>query len=512
MTLPRAARVVIRTDASARIGTGHVMRCLTLADALRDRGASVQFLCRAHEGHLASTITARGHACALLPPANSPVNADGPQHAAWLGCSQEEDADQAAALVGAAGGCDLLVVDHYALHARWERTLRPHAKSILAIDDLADRDHDVDFLLDQNFYLDADSRYAGRVPVSCRKLVGPRYALLRTEFSAVPPRTGIPARAQRLFVFFGGIDATGETLKTLDALALLDRPFAAVDVVIGPGNPRREEVLARAGKLPGVRVSVGADDMAARMAAADLALGAGGTTTWERCATGLPSIVLAVADNQVKLAHDTAVAGLHLFLGTAADVDATKIACALALLADNAPLRQGFADRGRAAVDSRGAARVARLLLPAPLDLRRATTDDCDRVWAWRNAPENREHAHDSAEIPLAAHRAWFARMLADPQRRIFLVASDAQGPVGVLRYDENGGRWTVSIYLVSGRHNGGLGTALLQAGTAWLRRERPDIRAVHAEVLDANAASAHAFEAAGYRREMTTYVLENGS
>jgi UDP-2,4-diacetamido-2,4,6-trideoxy-beta-L-altropyranose hydrolase len=508
-----SSRVVIRADASTRIGTGHVMRCLTLADALRARGAQVAFVCRALPGECSALIRARGHACHLLPapPAGFVPAGDAPAHAALLGVTQEQDAEDTEACAFANGACDLLVVDHYALDARWHRRLRAQAARLLVIDDLADRALDADFLLDQNFFADdvAAARYRDRVPAGCRLLLGPRHALLREGFAAAhaQPRSW-PARAQRLLVFLGGVDSAGATLLALDALAMLP-PFAQLDVVAGAGNPHLAALRARVAALPGATLSVDVDDMAARMAAADLAIGAAGTTTWERCAAGLPTVTLVVADNQRAPAQAAAAAGLCVSLGDLDQVDAQQMAAAVALLADNAPLRQALGERGKALVDGQGAARVARQVLPAPVRLRCAADADCDSVHAWRNAAENRRHSHDSREIPLADHRRWFAGILADPQRHVFLVGEDAQGPLGVLRYDFDGARWAVSVYLVPGRHGQGLGADLLLAGTAWLRQNRPDVRVVHAEVLADNHASQRIFERAGYRRHQTTYLLE---
>ncbi|RME63691.1 MAG: UDP-2,4-diacetamido-2,4,6-trideoxy-beta-L-altropyranose hydrolase, partial [Alphaproteobacteria bacterium] len=169
-------RAAFRVDASRAIGTGHVGRCLTLAAALRDAGGDALFLCRAHDGHLNAKIEEAGFPVLSLPKRND--TDDDLAHSHWLGATQADDAKASiAALAG--HRIDWLVVDHYGLDARWESALRRHAHRILAIDDLADRSHDCDLLLDQNFFLDAASRYDGLLPDHCRPLLGPRYAVLR---------------------------------------------------------------------------------------------------------------------------------------------------------------------------------------------------------------------------------------------------------------------------------------------------------------------------------------------
>jgi len=186
-------RLVFRTDASLTIGSGHVMRCLTLAEALRTRGAQCFFVCREHPGNLLELIRKRGfEACALhlntSCAAAATVDAERPTaHAAWLGAHWRTDAAQTLA---ACGGSDVdwLIVDHYALDARWEAELRPACRKLMVIDDLADRNHDCDLLLDQNLVAESDARYQQRVPPGCTLLLGPRYALLQPLYRELRPQ------------------------------------------------------------------------------------------------------------------------------------------------------------------------------------------------------------------------------------------------------------------------------------------------------------------------------------
>ena len=167
-------RVVFRADASVTIGTGHVMRCLTLAEALRKAGAEVAFVCRELDGNLAGLIEARGFDVHVLPPLEPPTDP-----LTWTAAHWHEDAAQTASFLKTRA--DWLVVDHFALEHRWEKEMREHANRLMVIDDLADRVHDCDLLLDQN-YLQEPARYDTLVPAHCRKLLGPAYALLRDEF------------------------------------------------------------------------------------------------------------------------------------------------------------------------------------------------------------------------------------------------------------------------------------------------------------------------------------------
>lgn len=352
-------RVLVRADASESIGTGHVMRCLTLAGRLREQGATVSFVCRAHPGHLGSQIEQEGFELHLLPTAAAPQPwpAEAPA-AGWLGALPEIDAQQTAAALGGARA-DLLVVDHYAIEAGWESHLRPHAGQIMVLDDLADRPHDCDVLLDQNLTGDAEARYRAHVPAQARLLLGPRYALLRPEFPAARRRLARRnGRASRLLIFFGGSDPTEETEKALAALALMPSTRLEADVVVGATNPRRAEIEARCAALASVRFHCQVKDMASLMLEADLALGAGGSTCWERCCLGLPAILVAVAANQVPIAEACAREGVAHYLGLATDLTVERMHAALATLMDASDRLRAMESLALALVDGHGAARV----------------------------------------------------------------------------------------------------------------------------------------------------------
>jgi UDP-2,4-diacetamido-2,4,6-trideoxy-beta-L-altropyranose hydrolase len=297
--------IVFRTDASLAIGTGHVMRCLTLADALRECGACSHFISRAHDGHLIEHIRARGHQVSALPVTGSASTAattdNSTAHAHWLGADWVSDARETLmALQGQRA--DWLVVDHYALDARWEQHLRQACQQLLVIDDLADRPHDCELLLDQNLGRLA-SDYGRWVPVSCTVLAGPQHALLRPEFAdwRLPSmaRRSTP-RLRHLLITLGGVDKDNATSQLLQALRCCPLPNECkITVVMGPHAPWLCDVLAQAAQMPWpTEVLVDVHNMAELMAQCDLAIGAAGSTNWERCCLGLPCLLMVLADNQ----------------------------------------------------------------------------------------------------------------------------------------------------------------------------------------------------------------------
>lgn len=306
-------RIAIRVDASSQIGTGHLMRCLTLADALKQRGVQVRFVSRQMPEHLRSMLVAKGHEFTVLKSSPSAAISDGLAHAHWLGTSQYTDAqDSIQALSNQTW--DWLIVDHYALDIRWESALRQTAKNILVIDDIADRKHDCDVLLDQNFYADMNTRYTDKVPLHCQLLLGPRYALLRDEFrqlrEQVKPRTG---PIKRVLICFGGMDSDDYTGRAIDAFANIGIPDLCVDVVIGAQHPGQKQIES-ACREHGFMCHVQTSRMGELTAAADMAIGAGGSAAWERCCLGLPGIIFAVAENQQRASEALADRGA-IFLG-----------------------------------------------------------------------------------------------------------------------------------------------------------------------------------------------------
>ena len=301
-----------RVDSSTSIGSGHIMRCLALAEALRHRNYSSVFLCRAFPGHAGDVILRQGFDLRLLP-LGSQTACPPPPHATWLGASQEEDA--AACARQLPNGVDLLVVDHYALDVRWENSMSHLSKIRLAIDDLADRPHGCEFLLDQNLSPQMENRYEGLLPTTCRQLLGPSFALLHPSFAPASAFATERTAVRRLLLFFGGGDPENLTCRALRELASVNLP---ADVVIGSANPHRVEVETLcAGSNGRWTLHVQTPHMPERMLQADLALGAGGCSHWERCLLGLPALVVTTADNQVVATRMVAERGACRYLGTA---------------------------------------------------------------------------------------------------------------------------------------------------------------------------------------------------
>ena len=313
--------VVFRADASLSIGAGHLSRCLTLAESLKRRGADVTFVCAAGSCAFVPRVSEIADAVVELP--HSAAEVDRSTNDAWLTVAPTNDAEMTiTALAGMA--VDWLVVDHYGIDATWESLLRPLVGKVMVIDDLANRNHDCDLLLDQNLRPEGAASYSGLVPPGALVMQGPEFALLRDEFTVGRQRHD-RTDLSRILVSFGGVDGANGTALALGALDALDSKGSFVDVVIGARHPDRDGIVEHCRNL-GYLCHVQTSEIANLMDAADLAIGAGGASSWERCIVGLPTVIVVTAENQALIATELAERGAAVNLGPIATVSATMIA------------------------------------------------------------------------------------------------------------------------------------------------------------------------------------------
>lgn len=313
-------RVAVRVDASPLIGGGHAMRCLALADELARRGASVTFVSAAMPDSLGKRIEAAGHELARIPAPAGFERAGEDWHEPPLdAAAQAADVRQTAA---AADGADWCVVDHYLLDEHWNSAARGFAGRLLIIDDLANRRYDADLLVDETGDR-TRADYDGLVGAETIVLAGAGYALLRPEFAQQRPaalaRRREPKAPRRILISLGTMDPGGISAVALDAV-LAAAPECAIDVVLGADAPSAGRILQIAGQRDGVSIHVDTDRMAELMRDADLAIGAAGTTSWERCCLGLPAIALVLADNQRANAEALARSGAAIAVDNASEI------------------------------------------------------------------------------------------------------------------------------------------------------------------------------------------------
>jgi UDP-2,4-diacetamido-2,4,6-trideoxy-beta-L-altropyranose hydrolase len=496
-------RVAFRVDANALMGGGHAMRCLALADALRACGAETIFLSAVLPEALAQRIARAGHRTLIIPP-SAELDRKGPgwEASALSRAAQEDDAT---ATANALGGCaDWLVVDHYLLDRSWEQAARTNARRIMVLDDLANRPHDCDLLLDQSLGREA-GEYRPLAGPSTKLLLGPLYALLRPEFARERPaalqRRRVPEPVKRILISLGATDVGGHTLPAACAAVAADSR-TVVDVVIGGAAPSLTELEALARGEPRLHLHVDTGEMARLMRDADLAIGASGSTSWERCCLGLPAIAVVLADNQRLVAERLAESGAA---EVASGMDA--LGGLLKSLIGDPARRLCMTAAAAALTEGLGVDRVLGEMLPsgepataAPVEIRPASRSDSEPLWLWRNDPLTRKASRSADPVPWPDHAAWLERTLAEDDRHL-LIAERRGEPIGMVRFDRLPGDvsgFEVSINVRPDARGGGSGKAVLEAGCRyWMRRQGQT--PLEAVVHETNSASRRIFEALGF-------------
>nr|WP_313062962.1 UDP-2,4-diacetamido-2,4,6-trideoxy-beta-L-altropyranose hydrolase [Moraxella sp. CTOTU49097] len=506
-------KIMVRADASLTMGSGHIMRCLTLADRLKQQGHDITFICRKHDGHLADLIGQKGFAVQLLAKSETADFIKQHAHSEWLGASENDDFAECKPILQALKP-DWLIIDHYAIGKNWEqqaKRLLPNLK-ILAIDDLADRTHDCEILLDQNFGRKNED-YQPLVPSHCQRLLGTRYTLLRDEFASwraisLDRRKSVQP-PNNILVNLGGVDNDNVTLKILQTLnTFVQHSTQAfnVTVVMGKTAPHIKSVQRFAKHASfACAVLVNVTNMAELMANADLAIGAAGSTTWERCCLGLPMVLIVLADNQQVIAKALADKNLVKVVTDIAVLD-EQLPRLLSELTDN---YKKFSRQSAKLVDGQGAKRVAHWIEFAQkfqhCQVRQATQADNQMIWQWRNHVDVRRWMFGQDEIALADHEKWYRKQLdhANVHLLIFEVAGEPMGLVNVTQMtvdkyqtlnaakntaNDNSASW--GFYLSPNSPKGqGLGFALGVLAIAQIFNTT-DIGKITAQVLAYNTAS----------------------
>lgn len=503
--------VDFRVDASAEMGSGHLMRCMTLAETLRERGASARFICREHRGHLISLLRERNLAVTVLPaPLRMEERNGGEDYAQWLGVSPDTDAKETIAALGSRKPA-WLVVDHYALDSKWERLLRPHVGQLLAIDDLG-REHDCDLLVDQNHFAQPESRYRSLAP-PCRLLFGPRQAIIRPEYAKYRAKGRIRnGTVERILVFFGGSDPHDLTGITVRALCDAEFEHIGLDVIVGPNYPFKDELSALAAQHSRIRLHGPRPHLADLMEQADLAIGAGGATTWERLCVGVPSIVISIAENQRPICESLAQAGLICYLGSHERVDEDLIRAEVHRCIERPDELAELSSRGRITVDGLGALRVAECVIPSSasaLRLRAASPTDALLFLDWVNDPAVRAQSFDSRPIVPSQHLRWFASKLASADSALKVLMAGTLA-VGQIRFDRQGSAWHIDYSIDRLFRGRGWASRLVTLGMQEMLARGAAVFC--AQVKESNPASAAVFRRLGFAETRAAAGTESRS
>jgi UDP-2,4-diacetamido-2,4,6-trideoxy-beta-L-altropyranose hydrolase len=472
--------LLVRTDASITIGTGHVMRCLALAQAWQQ---------------------ARGNAIFVMAESTTSIEARlriGNIKVERL-CATPSSADDVTRTCDVARReqADWIVVDGYRFDSTYQKALRAAGMKVLFIDDNGEASpYSADLILNQNLHA-SEAMYRARDP-HVRLLLGSRYILLRREFAFWRARAfEIGPHARRVLVTMGGSDPNNVTEQILRML--LPEPDLELTVVVGGSNPHLAglEQLVEHGDRT-IRLLKDVSDMPALMVWADLAVAGAGTTSWEMCMMGLPAALCVLAPNQEKIASELARLGAAVDLGYTDRVPSARTEATVRDLLGSQSKRAQMSERGREIVDGRGTERVLAFLWGHPT-LRRTIESDCRSFWQWANDPMAHAVSYARQPIPWDRHMEWFRARLTDPQTILYTAVSRSGDPMGMVRYQVDGTHAILSINLGAQFRGKGLGRRLLFLAMEELFHTSA-VTAIDAFVRISNEPSVRLFEGAGFR------------
>jgi UDP-2,4-diacetamido-2,4,6-trideoxy-beta-L-altropyranose hydrolase len=476
--------LLIRADASIAIGTGHVMRCLALAQAWQDAGGVACFAMSQSTPAIQARLQAES--CASL--------------AVSCPAGSMEDASQTIAFARV-NPVAWIVVDGYQFNAEYQRALKAAGFKVFFLDDYGHASHySADIVLNQNVTAN-DALYASREPYT-QLFLGPLYCLLRREFSAWSDwKREIVPLGRRVLVTMGGSDPERLTSRAVDALARTKVDGLDVTVVVGGSAhyPELERSDVKATSIhPGMNIRVLKDvtNIAEWMAWSDVAISSAGTTCWELCLMALPALLVDVAENQTALAQELHRRGCAIHLGGPDDFTAEKLTEQLQMLLNSSETRRAISLRCRGLVDGRGATRLTSAMR-ARLQLRAAQPRDSHLLWEWANDPQVRENAFSGTPIPWEQHELWFADKIKNSDCVIFVAEDDQGRPVGQFRVDWRSDEGEIDVSIVSECRGKGYGSALIDLGVN--RAFAAKGQRLHALVKIGNQASRRAFEQAGF-------------
>ena len=474
-------KLLIRTDASVSIGTGHVMRCLALAQAWQNQGGHAIFLMSETMPAVAARLRAEGM----------------PVIAARFSVGSVEDATNTAD-VAIENRADWVVVDGYRFGAEFQQAIKNSGRKLLFIDDNGHAEHySADLVLNQNVH-GKEAFYVHR-SAQTRVLLGPTYALLRREFLrwGVWSRE-IPPRPRKMLVSLGGSDPQNITQRVIGAMQQIAGEGLQIIVIAGGSNPHVEELSRYIVSSPlDIQLISNSTNMAELMAAVDFAISGAGSTCWEICLMGLPAIIIDLAPNHTLLARQlhSIGAAVHLPIET---VDPDTLSQQITCLLNSPALLRSLSARARELVDGNGSARVV-ALIKHEIRLRPTAQSDCRLLWDWANDPQVRSMSFSTESISWDQHVKWFKSQLANPSARLYVASDHTDHPIGQIRYQLTGDRAALSLNLGHEFRGMGYGKTMLLLATEELFRHS-QVRTIDAFVKPSNAPSLRLFEAAGFR------------
>ena len=475
--------VIIRVDTDARIGTGHVMRCIALAQAWQDQGGDVTFLSCCDSGPLHQRIIEEGFNFVSIEKPHPDPN----------------DLKKTLSILSNSTNTTWIVVDGYHFTPDYQKAIRENGYRLLVIDDMAHLDHyHADILLNQNIH-------ASSLHYSCDKdtvqFLGKEYAMLRREFLKYRNwKRQISEKAKKILATLGGTDSNNVTLKVIRALNMLSNPDIEVKIVVGPSNPHKELLKNAMLHAPCSMLCVEITrSMPELMAWADVAISAGGSTCWEMAFMGLPSLIITLADNQDGIAEGLGKAGAGIDLGWHENISIKQCSQALKEILQNKNKRSSFSEQGQKLVNGKGCQKVIKAMLAGQIKLRRTQGTDCELLWKWANDLEVRKSAFNSENIAWEDHQAWFSDKQNDPDCIQYIALNNYDVPIGQIRFDIKDSVAEIDYSVDKDFRGMGLGKILLKEGVKFFCAEENNPITIRGCVKKGNESSNRIFQGAGF-------------
>jgi len=486
--------LIIRADANTQIGTGHVMRCIALAQAWQDRGGNVTFLSHCDSKTLRKRIIDEGFAFISVEKAH-PDPYDLGHTLEMLGKFKIQNSKFKT----------WVILDGYHFTSDYQKAIRENGYKLLVIDDMAHLDHcHADILLNQNIHASILHYSCDRDTV---KLLGCEYVLLRREFLKYQDwKREIPDKARKILVTLGGGDPDNVTLEVIRALNSLNVSDIEVKVVVGPANKNIKSLERELHLSPFTfHVLSSVSSMPELMVWSDVAISAGGSTCWEMAFIGLPALIITVSDNQIEIAKELEHAEVAIYLGWHESTSIHQITKVLKKISQDKNKRTRLSERGRRLVNGKGVIEIIKAMLDGQISLRRAQKNDCELLWKWANDPEARAASFSSSPISWEEHTNWFNSKLNSANCMMYVATIDNGTPLGQIRYDIKQENAVISISIDSKFRSKDYGTVLIRKTSQILFAES-NVRRVHAYVKQDNNSSASVFTKAGFKKlELTT-------
>jgi UDP-2,4-diacetamido-2,4,6-trideoxy-beta-L-altropyranose hydrolase len=475
----------IRADADSKMGTGHIMRCIALAQTWQDRGGEVTFISHCDSEFLKQRINDEG--ISLIPIDR--ICPDPSDIKTTLSILKNDITDQKT----------WLVTDGYHFNPEYQKAIQDEGISLLVIDDMNHLPHyHADIILNQNINA-LDLKYHCDKDITL--LLGTSYVLLRREFLKYRDfKRQVPDRAKNILVTLGGADPENVTLNVIEALKLLNEPDIAVKIIIGPANPHQDILhQAIASARFEAELLVNPYNMPELMAWADLAISAAGSTCWELMFMALPSIILVLAENQSAIARYLMDRKTVVNLGWMSECTREHINYACKSLMRDNVFRKHLSAQSSMLISGQGPSLVVESIQRGSLNLRDVTDLDRELIWHWANDEETRKASYSQAHISLDEHIRWFDSVRIQKNHRFYIANDGCKMPVGQIRFAIDGKEAVVSFSIARESRGHGYGMVILIKAAKKLFN-KTDIEQISAYVKSENEASSRVFQKAGFR------------